>query len=920
MEFLSSPLLSLLGLGLILIIVMAFVSPFEALGWWSGWSKRQLEPEPVDEDASAPDGPPDADHYVVYLTGIGGFSGDWLGDRESNFLNLLEKRLPGRTVIVRDVFPFSVSNNPLGGERFLTSLWRWVHEKQAIDSNNVWVFIIVLRNLFQVAISSDPRYGPINNVGVAREVAKSLLKKGYRPDSGKPITLIGYSGGGQMSVAVARYLHKATEAPIRIFTFGGVISDDPGIEFVDHLYQLIGGGDFFPKVGAIMWPGRWPILSYSPWNKAMRDGKISTFDAGPETIHTGTTDYFSQTATLANGQTHMDHALEYIVDIMTKSQTAADGVLPETARAKSNYYRYQQLPFVRPDYYPIQQSVSAELYRPIAPWMGRLILPKPEQRQAVKGVLFEVYHADEDHQHLVGQVINLRWSDELQTQKRVWSVTKDIFFDEQAEESMRQGLVHPHRLDTWPLVSPLESLAGARPNDDVIVSLREPVVRKEGKKTNVYIAQEPVQITGRFYGLVKFLGAVPADSDEYRVTHYNRASGQFDGPEEVVRLPQILPNVFDIYPSTSQDIDQSPHNPNGWYIYGAQDKAGVFVVQALAPRDLFRLQPQETVLGKKAADQYLKERVWENAAAHKGQITSVLLSPQAADTQAALAEWQEGDEALLVSVYGGIGGNKREPYARLGGIYFGHFSYGTARVVHEPLADELRFEIEYHQVYTNNIDGLIPGMLHWSRYMGDRQFGFIGFRPTSDILLKLDAFSEPYDFPNGKRSALAEMARTLEVMTARYRTGDGTGGTYVAASNNCAQDSNQALYATIKRWDDNLKSYPPVRAMMKRNPEQAERFDRLLKLGKDLRGKLLPFGTARADWQYQIEDLGSNLDEGTFSNLMRGLVSWRTIMPAVATRAVARVFVKHGASAWVLRTNQVGGNDPDIEPLAPFMH
>ena len=64
-------------------------------------------------------------------------------------------------------------------------------------------------------------------------------------------------------------------------------------------------------------------------------------------------------------------------------------------------------------------------------------------------------------------------------------------------------------------------------------------------------------------------------------------------------------------------------------------------------------------------------------------------------------------------------------------------------------------------VHTNNIDGLIPGTLHWSRYMGDRQFGFLGFRPVADILLKLDAFCEPYQFPEGQGSALEAMAETL---------------------------------------------------------------------------------------------------------------------------------------------------------------
>lgn len=925
MDFIFNPLFSLLSLALLLVFVMALVSPFEALGWWSGWSQRHLEQEAGDDSLPLePKTQAEADHYVVYLTGIGGFSGEYLATREITFLQRLEEELPGQSVIVRDVFPYSVTNNPLSGERQLTWLWQWLHKRQLKNPNDVWVFVIVLRNLFQVAISSDPRYGPINNLGVAREIGRSLLQTGYQPGSGKAITLIGYSGGGQISVGVARYLNKAFEAPIRIFSLGGVIGDDPGIDEVEHLYQITGAKDFFPGVGDFFFPGHWPLLSYSPWNKAKRQGRITVIDPGPTVTHVGGADYFSESVKLPTGQSHMDRTLEIIVAKMETLQSPTLSILPETVEAKSNYLRFQQAAFNRPDFYPIEQSVSAELYRPITTWLGRLILPTPEQRRKVQGCLFEVYHADQIHPDLVGQVVNLRWSNEPEVQKRVWAITKDLFFSEQAKESKREGLIHPDRLNRWYLVNPLESLAGSRPYDDVVVALPGPVVveggQAPGQEASLYIRREPIQVSGRFYALVKFLGPVQAESEEYHVAHFNRTSRAFDGPEEVVRLPAVLPTIWDIRPSTRQDIEHSPLNPAGWYIYGAQDCTGVFVVQALAPRALFRLQPTQVVLGKRPALRFLKRGVWENAVARKGQIDSVLLDPQATDLEAARTGWQEGDEALLTSVYGGIGGNTPEPHARFGGIYFGHFAYGTARVVREPLADELRFEIVYHQIYTHNIDGLIAGSLHWSRYMGDRQFGFAGFRPVADILLKLDAFTAGYDFPEGKRSALDELVRTLEMMTARYRIGDGTGGTYVAAANNCAQDSNQALYATIKNMDDTLKAYPPVRTMFRRHPDQAERFERLLKLGKSLRGKLLPLGTARADWEYQIENLGSNLEQSPISNLLRGLVSWRTMMPGIASRSVAQVFVKHGASAWVLRTNQVGGNDPDIEPLAPFPH
>ena len=152
---------------------------------------------------------------------------------------------------------------------------------------------------------------------------------------------------------------------------------------------------------------------------------------------------------------------------------------------------------------------------------------------------------------------------------------------------------------------------------------------------------------------------------------------------------------------------------------------------------------------------------------------------------------------------------------------------------------------------------------------------------------------------------------------ARYRIGDGTGGTYVGPAHNCAQDSNQALYGAIKRLQDITISEPEVQDWLAQNPEQAQRFGQLMKLGKSIRRLLLPFGTARADWQNDADHLGISPEEDAFQGLLMGLGSWRTILPRLASETITKLFLQHGASVWVLRTNQVGGYDPDIEPIAP---
>lgn len=59
------------------------------------------------------------------------------------------------------------------------------------------------------------------------------------------------------------------------------------------------------------------------------------------------------------------------------------------------------------------------------------------------------------------------------------------------------------------------------------------------------------------------------------------------------------------------------------------------------------------------------------------------------------------------------------------------------------------------------------------------------------------------------------------------------------------------------------------------------------------------------------------VDDGLLGTLGKAVGSWRTMLPPVAARAILEVFLERGASAWVLRTYQVGGDDPTIAPYVP---
>ncbi|MEM8502270.1 MAG: hypothetical protein AAF716_03850 [Cyanobacteria bacterium P01_D01_bin.1] len=516
---------------------------------------------------------------------------------------------------------------------------------------------------------------------------------------------------------------------------------------------------------------------------------------------------------------------------------------------KSDYERFRVIAANRPEFFPVEQSLPPDYYKPIAPWMGRLILPAKEQRQAIQGVLFEVHHAPVEFQYLVGNVVILRFSNRPDTSAYVNAATQDLNFSAQAEKGTKDGLVLPTRLDHWRLVTPLESLAGAHPTDDVIVALPNSTIvidslhgnRSQNSLQALMIDREPMQITGRYYALVKFAEPVQGNGEKNRckVVHFNKASRRFDGLEEKVSVPEVPRNTNATRASVVMGIEDTDLNQFGWYIYGVQDESGTFVVRAIAPRKLLTAEPERIVTGEAAAEKYATKEVWAHIKKKKGTVRSTLLKPTASVASTGSNTWIEGQQALLIHVYGGVGGQKAEPAAKAP-FYFGHFAYGTAEVVREPLTGDLRFEIVYHQIYTHNSEGLIAGSLHWSRYMGDRTFGILGLRPVVDTLFKLDEFTGDYGGQGWNRSPLDRMMYELQIMAARYRIGDGTGVTFVGPANNCAQDANQALYAALRYIAQAIRQDPNVENWKQQHPEQAIRLYRLEQLTEDFKHVLLP--------------------------------------------------------------------------------
>ncbi|MEH2423862.1 MAG: CPBP family glutamic-type intramembrane protease [Nostoc sp.] len=622
--------------------------------------------------------------------------------------------------------------------------------------------------------------------------------------------------------------------------------------------------------------------------------------------------------------------LVFIVVIVGRQLSPRESQL---VQQESNYAIHTRQNFNQSAFYPVAQIPSAKLYKPIANWVGRLILPTKQQLQdGLDWVWMEVQYAPPTAQNLVGKIVRLEWKKNEELLAKVKAVTRDINFNSEVIKSQKKGNIHPFRLNHVRQVGILRSLAGANPNDDVIVVLdANTIINRNREKSILQIERQPVLATGIFYGLVKIIKPIPSsnksllyiknrqDSDYFYVQHYNPNSNKFDGIQETVRIPQEIIDTRNFAPSSSQQIEKSPAGEDGWYIYGAKDANAVFTVSALAPRSLFQIQPRQIITGEELGLNYIKKVNWQNTNKNKGKFNTALLKP----VETSISKWQQGDKAIVLHLFGGIGGRKAEaigvPYT-----ITGHFAFGIAEVVRDEFTNELRFETKYHQIYAHNPDGIIAGTHTWADYMGNLQRGWLATRPVSDILIKFDPVTQDYDFDGIKLSPLEQFHQQLQVTMARYRVGDGTGGAMVSPGTSCVQDSNQALYAAIMTIKNQVITTPQIQTWVRKNLNhpQALRFQQLVELGQSLEQQLAPLGIIRADWQSQAgilagTGIGKTTEPFQDRSIWAGLTTWRTIMPRQVHDDLATIFFKHGAIMQVLRTNQVGGWQANIIPIAP---
>lgn len=327
-DFLLLPLAAI-----IIFLFWASLTPFETLGWWAGWFGNAIyhdtaAPDPVDTQRTAIERDAEVAHpsstataCVLFLSGIGRVSGQTLSYREQGFIDRLRDRLPG-AVVVDNVFPYSVNNLALTGQPIFASMWQWALRRK-MEGPALAGYLINMRNMLQVAIAADKRYGPIYNQAMAEVLLDTAMRYGFDPESRVPLFLIGYSGAGQIAIGAVTYLREWIKAPIYVISLGGIFSSDPGILMADHVYHLWGSHDK-AQIWRFLMPGRWSWMATSEWNRALRHGRVTVMRL-EGMGHTGRGGYLDRNPPEGGGAANIDKTVE-VVSTLVEQAIAAEGM------------------------------------------------------------------------------------------------------------------------------------------------------------------------------------------------------------------------------------------------------------------------------------------------------------------------------------------------------------------------------------------------------------------------------------------------------------------------------------------------------------------------------------------------------------------------------------------------------------------
>lgn len=330
-------ILFLVGMLVFAMLIAGVLAPLHFLGWWAGWTEAKqqpaeerkqrapVQPSVVKAGDDHPRVPPR--HYLVFLSGIGNTSAEALASEEQAFLRNLQAAMPW-LAIIDNIFAYSPDNTGLTEDEERGEFWRTVLAVKTAGGRGAALGnLINMRNLLQVAVSADRRYAPVFNYGTASTIFQALLDAGYTPRMGVPVTLMGYSGGGQVVFGAAHFLKPAIGAPLQVISLGGVMASTRGIDAADELVHLEGTHDTVAATADILFWGRWPIARHSRWNKALAAGKLRRITLGPM-VHTGPKGYLDTQTFLPEGPSYMEHTTATTVELITSFHQRYSGARP----------------------------------------------------------------------------------------------------------------------------------------------------------------------------------------------------------------------------------------------------------------------------------------------------------------------------------------------------------------------------------------------------------------------------------------------------------------------------------------------------------------------------------------------------------------------------------------------------------------
>ncbi len=311
--WLRSGSLKLLTIAVLILLVWGTLSPVGTLIWWADEGVQLLglrtnpRIESIKPTSSSTSKSSQLNCYIVFLPGVGDFSANQLTSGEELFLDSLIVAHPS-CIAVSDVFPYSATNESLGGKRVLAPLWEFADRAQGwLAVSNV---IIKIRNLWRFAISADPRYGPIYNQGIATAIIERMNAQQPIPDKPLQIIMVGTSGGVQVALGAVDYLKRRLEADIAIVSLGGVFAGTNGFTASDRVYHLHGSRDWVENIGAIVFPSRWRWTVGSPFNQARVQNRYVVASSGPH-AHDGAEGYFGENLA-SKGVTYVDLTLQVV--------------------------------------------------------------------------------------------------------------------------------------------------------------------------------------------------------------------------------------------------------------------------------------------------------------------------------------------------------------------------------------------------------------------------------------------------------------------------------------------------------------------------------------------------------------------------------------------------------------------------------